>query len=61
MTRERREAAAAEVERHALERALILMRAHTPPVEILALITGAQNVAAATRAGAVDPHWEAES
>jgi hypothetical protein len=58
---ERRETAAAEVEHHALTRAMLLMRLHTPPVEVVAFLKGAMAVADATRAGAVDPGEWSES
>lgn len=56
MTREARESAAAEVERHALNEALFLMQHRAPAVETVALIGRAMAEAAAIRAGAVDPH-----
>lgn len=48
-----REAAAAEIERHGLDRALILIRAHAPRVEILILLDQAVADADATRAAEI--------
>lgn len=46
-----REAAAAAVERKAIEDSMALLAVHTPPVDILAHLTRASADAAAIRAG----------
>jgi len=54
MSPERRESAATEQEIHTLKRAMVLVRAHVAPVEIVAFLTGALAVADAVRTGAMD-------
>ena len=49
MTRERREAAATEQETRTLKRAMVLIRAHTAPVDIVVFLTEAQGIADAIR------------
>lgn len=49
MTADRRDDAAAEQERRTLTKAMVLIRAHVAPVEIVAFLTGAMAVADAIR------------
>jgi hypothetical protein len=49
MTAERRDAAATEQEARTLKKAMVLLRAHAPAVEILAFLSAALGVADAIR------------